>query len=225
MVYRRFIHRTASGERKKPKAFTFILIVAILLILIDLSVRPILNRAIAYQSRLITSSVISDVVAQTLTELNVSYHDIVHLSKTADEQVSSIEIDTAMVNRIKVTIVGNISKRLNETKNYRYQIPLGTVLNNNYFIDRGPLINFKITPMGNASATLSSALEAKGINQTQHKIILSVTVDTTTLIPLHNSNTTVITDFIIAETVIIGKVPNYYSQSPQQLPQPTMPVE
>lgn len=224
MVYRRFTRRTGSVRKKKSKLRYIAVIAIIAIILIDITIRPILNRAIAYQSRLITSLVIAEVASKTLADLDVSYQDIVHLSKASDEQVSSIEIDTATVNKIKVSIVASITEKLNKTKNYQYQIPLGTVLGNNYFIDRGPLVNFKITPMGNASAALSSEFLAKGINQTQHTIILTVTVDTTTLIPLHNANSTVTTDFIIAETVIIGKVPTYYSENAGALPQYTLPI-
>ena len=49
-----------------------------------------------------------------------------------------------------------------------------------------------------------------GINQTKHQINLRVTVDMEILIPWGTQSTEVSTDVLIADTVIVGKVPDTY---------------
>ena len=53
-------------------------------------------------------------------------------------------------------------------------------------------------------------LISTGINQSRHVITLKASVDIDIMIPLSTVSTTVETDILIAETVIIGRVPETY---------------
>lgn len=210
------INRKFKQVRKPiPKArfiiTSIILFLAILLFCIDLSIRPILNRAVNYQSKLITTKIISDCTYDILADLNINYNDLITVTMLDNKEVSSIQTNINTVNNVKSKIVSSITEKLNEKGNYKYQIPLGTVLGNDYLIDRGPKIDFKISPIGFAACDIISRFTSAGINQTQHQILLKIQVNITTLIPLHNADTTITTDFVIAETVIVGKVPQYYT--------------
>jgi len=55
-----------------------------------------------------------------------------------------------------------------------------------------------------------NALSSTGINQSRHAITLKADVDIDILIPWETISTTVETDILIAETVIVGRVPNTY---------------
>ena len=49
-----------------------------------------------------------------------------------------------------------------------------------------------------------------GINQTKHQITLKVMVDIDVLVPWGSESTQVITEVLIADTVIVGQVPDTY---------------
>ena len=49
-----------------------------------------------------------------------------------------------------------------------------------------------------------------GINQTRHQIILEVRVDIDVLVPWDTLSTQVVSEVLVAETVIVGSVPKLY---------------
>ena len=56
-----------------------------------------------------------------------------------------------------------------------------------------------------------SAFTSAGINQTKHQIILTVDVSVSVLLPGFRTATKVSNSFIVAETVIVGTVPDTYT--------------
>ena len=54
-------------------------------------------------------------------------------------------------------------------------------------------------------------LEAAGINQTQHKILMQFKVEMSAIIPGYTTSVTVNTQVSIADTLIVGNVPQFYA--------------
>ena len=53
-------------------------------------------------------------------------------------------------------------------------------------------------------------ISAAGINQTKHEMKLDVVVDIDVVLPWRTVSTQVVTEILIAETVIVGEVPQTY---------------
>lgn len=90
------------------------------------------------------------------------------------------------------------------------RIPLGNLLGLNLMLGKGPDIPVDIIMLTSSRAGFRSELSAAGINQTKHEIILEMTVDIDVLIPWGTMSTQVVCDTLIAETVIIGGVPETF---------------
>ena len=56
----------------------------------------------------------------------------------------------------------------------------------------------------------SNSIVTAGINQTKHQINLNVIVDIDILIPWGTESAQVVTEVLIADTVVVGKVPDTY---------------
>ena len=78
------------------------------------------------------------------------------------------------------------------------------------FNDRGPRIPLRVTMSGNALTTMNSAFSSAGINQTSHQITLHIESQIVTTIPGYTNYIKVETDFVVAETVLVGKVPDTF---------------
>lgn len=90
------------------------------------------------------------------------------------------------------------------------RIPTGTLLNGDLLTGRGPRIPVKISLSGAAATQMSSYFESAGINQTSHRLVMDITVTLYAAIPGNDATTTLETSFIIAETVLVGKVPDTF---------------
>ena len=65
--------------------------------------------------------------------------------------------------------------------------------------------------VGSSEANFRNAFTSAGINQTKHQIILTVDVSVSILLPGFRTATKVSNSFIVAETVIVGTVPDTYT--------------
>ena len=65
-------------------------------------------------------------------------------------------------------------------------------------------------PVGTVSAEFRSDFSQAGVNQTLHRIELEVAVPVTLILPGGQTELTVETGLLVAETVIVGAVPDTY---------------
>ena len=61
-----------------------------------------------------------------------------------------------------------------------------------------------------AHVEFESQRRAAGINQNEHRLVLEMVVDIDVLVPWGRVSSQVVREVIIAETVIVGNVPNMY---------------
>lgn len=75
---------------------------------------------------------------------------------------------------------------------------------------RGPGIKIRISSIGNVKTDLRSEFIAQGINQTLHRIYLQVDCEVSILTPFDNITQSISNQVLIAENVIVGRIPNTY---------------
>ena len=76
------------------------------------------------------------------------------------------------------------------------------------FYNLGPKVNIKMTQIGNITSSYESVFESAGINQTRHKIYLNVNMKMKIVVPLNSRDVEVACQIPVAETIIVGKIPN-----------------
>ena len=74
----------------------------------------------------------------------------------------------------------------------------------------GPGIKIKISSVGNVETDLKSEFISQGINQTLHRVYLQVKCEVSILTPFENITRDITNQVLIAENVIIGKIPSTY---------------
>ena len=68
----------------------------------------------------------------------------------------------------------------------------------------------KIIMLTSSYADFRNEIESAGINQVKHQIILEVRVQIDVMLPWEVKSTEVVSEVLIAETVLVGKVPDTY---------------
>ncbi|NLB36036.1 MAG: sporulation protein YunB [Clostridiales bacterium] len=206
-------NRRIKRYNPNSKKYRFRLIAALLIILIlyftiDANFRPyIKNLATATAENLAIQS-IDRAVADVLTNEKIVYSDLAIVEKNTNGVITSIKIDTVKTNLLKSKIVIEIQKRIASIKGHNVSIPFGSLFGKEYLAGRGPYINIKISMTGIANSKISNKFESAGINQTLHRIMLDISAKIYIVLPNNTSYTTVNTNICIAETVIVGSVPN-----------------
>ncbi|WP_027622208.1 sporulation protein YunB [Acetivibrio clariflavus] len=208
-------HRLWYAKRNKKIYKTYVVIIFVLIILfflftyIEKRIRIGINQISEYRVKSIVSRVVANAVGENFPE-NIDYDDIVTIYRDENGIVTSVQTDIAKLNRIFANVSSSVQTQLSELSDEKISIPLGTVLGQTIFAARGPKINIKIIPIGSVETDFKSEFSSAGINQTRHRIYIVFKVEMGVAIPFVEKKTIVTTSMPVAETVIVGDVPNYY---------------
>lgn len=181
--------------------------------ILQLMIRPNIINVCEYNSKVVTVSLIDDAINERLSALadGADYDKLVKLSYTSDGRVASIESNTNLINRIKNDMLNEINDRLMNGETENVELSVGTLSGVPLLYGMGPTVRMSVEPKGYADAVFISEFSDAGINQTLHRMIMRTTVSVTAFIPMYSVETRVCGDFLIAETVIVGNVPESYT--------------
>lgn len=177
----------------------------------DLYIKPTLVRLISYQCQLAAERIISNAVfGHVGDELN-SYNDIVSFTFDNNGRISALNTDQNKINSLKSLINESINNEIDSISDETVGISIGSLSGISYFYGMGKELQFHVEPKGKADTKLVSKFKSAGINQTIHSIVLEVSVALTPVIAGFGEEVKVDTNLIISQTVLIGEVPDSYS--------------
>lgn len=182
-----------------------------LLVIMDLSFRPIIETVNAYECHEMVSRVINNAVLAELENEDADYSKLVNLTTNADGEVISLESNVMNINKLKTRIVQRLEREIERLPEVDIQIPIGTLLGIQLLHGKGFSIGMTVQPMGFATASIISEFSEAGLNQTLHRIVIEIKADVDAIIPGFSTRVPVKTTIVAAETVIVGRVPNAYT--------------
>jgi sporulation protein YunB len=208
----KYMHHGLSRRGKwKFLAIFFLLVTVFLCICAMAELKPILtNLATARVSNTVTG-IVNRSVNETVFSGGVDYDTLISFEKDAEGRITAVKSNMAEINRLQSAILDDVLTKLSETSTRELAIPIGTLSGSALFSGRGPSIKIKMQSVGSSSARFENAFSAAGINQTKHQIMLIVDVNVSILLPGFTTVTRVSNTFAVAETVIVGSVPETYT--------------
>lgn len=162
------------------------------------------------QAEIQSVSVICDTVENVLDKLNYSYDDIAKVRYSDSGAVQAIETDSVKINHLKAEISRDVQQEIGKIHDNEIKIPLGIFTNVTSLSNFGPHITMSFSLTGSFNCEIVSTFESIDINQSIHHIRLMLTSKIMTTSLDYSGDITFITDFEIAQTVIVGGLPNYY---------------
>ncbi len=189
------------------RAVLALILLALLIFLFNRQIKPVVESITANEAKIKSVSIINGVVLEELERDGVTYDSLVSVGRGEDGRVLSITTDMVSMNRLKSKIITAIQDRLNREQHQTEGIPLGTLIGGHLFHGRGPSIYLELTLSGNVAADFTSTFESAGINQTKHQIGLKIHASVYSFLPGFDTTTDVDTDIVVAETVVVGSVP------------------
>ena len=182
-----------------------------LLILLLAHLRPVLTSMASARVSNSVNRIVAAAVEEAIQRGDINYEAFVTFEKDATGRVTALRSNVAEVNRMQSAISEEILHRLSEVSTSELRIPIGTLTGSALLSGRGPYITVRMQAVGSASAVFRNEFSAAGINQTRHQILLEVDVYMSILLPGIRTSTTVANEIAVAETVIVGSVPESYT--------------
>ena len=157
-----------------------------------------------------TSDLINDAIDMQIESGNIQYDRMVYFEKDLDGKITALKTNMSEVNRLKTAILNLINDEILALSTDDLGIPLGSLFLPELLSGRGPAIPVQILSIRNSDASFSSDFSEAGINQTLQQINMHVSVDVTVLVLGRTNSFTVSSQVIVAETIIVGDVPDTY---------------
>ena len=177
--------------------------------------RPLVKSIASTQAQIVSTNVISQVVIDEISRLDIDYSDIVDIQKDETGKILAIKTDMKKVNSLKSSITMSVQEKITTMGKRKINIPLGTFSGTEILNGRGPKIPLSVSMSGSVVTDFKSEFLAAGINQTKHRVYLDVSTEVFALIPGYPVNTAVNTSVLIAETIIVGDVPALFAGNNQ----------
>lgn len=160
-----------------------------------------------------TSDLINDAIDHQIATGDVHYDRIVYFEKDLNGSITALKTNMSEVNRLKTSILNIINDEILELDSSDLSIPLGNLILPEIMSGKGPAVPVSIISIRNSDASFSSNFTQAGINQTLHQIIMQVSIDVAVLILGQTNDFTVNSQVVIAETIIVGQVPETLFQT------------
>ena len=165
------------------------------------------------QVRNSTSDLINDAISRQIELGNIRYDRIVYFEKDLDGKITALKTNMTEVNRLKTDILNLINDEILALDTTDIAIPIGSLIFPEIFSGRGPGIPIQILSIRNSDGSFKSYFSEAGINQTLQQLTMDVSVDVSVLVLGKAESFTVSSQVVVAETIIVGQVPNTYLQT------------
>lgn len=209
MGLRRMPRRPVSPlARILSMLFVIALFGAVMLLALDARMRPYVQTIAMNNAKSIAERAINEAVAAEMRDEGLRYEDMVYFEKDQSGKITGLSTDILKINRLRTSVSERILSDLSSQDLMDISIPLGNILSGELMSGRGPRIPLKLVPLGVVTTDVENLFAAAGINQTRHQIMLRITVNVAILLPVTTAQTQVETSVCLAETVIVGEVPD-----------------
>lgn len=152
---------------------------------------------------------INDTISRKLAAEDYDYDYFVTIDRDESGAVTAVKANMSRVNALSSELLSDIVEAADKGQ-LSLAIPLGNILGSSLLLGKGPNIPVDITLLTSSRVDFKNELSAAGINQTKHEMKLDVVVDIDVVLPWRTVSTQVVTEILIAETVIVGEVPQTY---------------
>lgn len=199
-------------SRLRPWLCLLLIIAAVWLLLVwaDARLRPQLHALAAMQALQVEEHAMNDAVLRALGD--GQYDTLVTVVQNDAGRVSSIQTDALQINVLKGRISEAACGAL-AAHTLTAAIPIGSLTGLDILAGRGFALHVPVRTAGYAVSDVQSVFSDAGVNQTVHRLMLTVHAEVCLSMAKTQKTETLAYEVCIAETVIVGEVPQFYANT------------
>ena len=202
--------RRKSPRRRWKRALLLLVLMTLLILRVERNVTDVVLTLSQATARSLAIQALNEAASEMLG-LGVHYADLMTVEKDDQGQVRLIQANTPEMNRLAAQASLLAQERLTAMGQKTVVVPLGSAVGLTLLAGAGPGIAVQILPVGSVQA-FSTDFTTAGINQTRHRISLVLTANVQIVIPTGAKNVQASTQMAMAESIIVGQVPDSFAE-------------
>lgn len=203
--------RRYTSMRLKLSYIVIFIIVLLSVLLIILTV--------TFENKLI--SIVTDSAEQQTSEIVYNELDsylkdkgdigeLIHISYDDEGIITGITTDSARINAVNNELGARLTSAVNKLTDRKTSFPIGSLSGIDLLSGKGFDIDVSYHSISNVKTQIVSTFEDCGINQTKHSLKLLISVRLSAVLPVKEVNISTEQEFLISETIIVGRIPSVY---------------
>ncbi len=211
-IFARFYRGTRLSRQKMMRLLLPLLLIIAGCVMIVIKTTPMITEiAIADATDLIRDSA-NDAIVKIMATGDYDYSQLVTLEKGANGEVTALVTNMKKINVLQTEVASRVLDNVEmKEENIVISIPIGSLTDIAMLSGRGPSIDVRLLTITSVDTSFSNVFTSAGINQTRHQILMNVDVDIGIILPTGTTSETVTIEVVVAETVIVGDVPETYT--------------
>ena len=181
-------------------------------VVLSIRLSPVITVAAMDEINNKVNRIVQDAVSSVVQAQMLEYEDIISLHRDDTGQITSASSNVTAINLLRSELVTQVLDALDGIDLEELDIPIGNLTKLDLLSGRGPALRVQALWIGTIETQMENQFTAAGINQTLHRVMLSIKIPATVLLPTGQVETCVETEFCLAESVIVGSVPSTYIQ-------------
>lgn len=190
------------------RAVSAVLVILIAALIADAKLRPAIYALAAVEAKAVATKTIHTAVEQVLIKDGISYSDTVSLSRNENGAITGITTDIVKLNLFKSRVTSAVDDALTSKGKVTVSVALGSASGITFLSGVGPYVDVKLGMLSSTSSVFENVFESAGINQTRHSVMLNLETQVVFILSGRRITSNIITSFCVAQTVIVGSVPN-----------------
>ena len=177
-------------------------------LLLDARLRPAVYDLAVIEAYAVSSERVNTAVEKLLSQSAPAYSELVSINCNDSNSITGITTDIVKMNLFKSQVTNAIDGEFSSNGKTEIPVSLGTASGIVLFSGLGPYVDIDVGFSSSTKTDFENVFESAGINQTQHSVMLNV--ETTVMLSFagRRITRTVETSFCVAQTVIVGSVPD-----------------
>ncbi len=197
-----------SNRRRLPGLVLMLLGLGLMCLTLVRNMDPLVRDMAVAGAKNAATAAMQKAVAARMT--GGQWSDLVQLVKDGEGQITAAVTDVGRVNELQAALAGDVIAALTAPNTADLGVPLGNLLPSPFFSGLGPKVPIRILSVSEVEVKLMSRFTSAGINQTLHRLLLTLSARVRVLIPTGTVTAIVYADVTAAETLIVGRVPDSY---------------
>lgn len=184
----------------------------LLFVWVDMNLKPVILSMAEAKARVMAVEAVNNAAYEVMRE-RVSYNDLIVVVMDETGRVSMLQADTMRMNELGTRTALLAQRNLDALAATGIRIPIGSATGSRLLAGSGPAVTVSLVPMGSVTAEFVSEFTSAGINQTRHRIYLKMNAVVRMVIPTGAGQAQVSAYVPIAESIIVGTVPQTFVDS------------
>lgn len=205
-------HKLRKNKKKLMIIGIISLVLLVFYLVFGLIINPILVNTIELKARSISTRAMNSAVSDVIMN-SIVYDDLINIVTDELGNITMIQANSLEINNLSKDLSQTTENKIEEYGKKGVSIAIGSFTGIPFLVGLGPSIKLNVSPIGSVYSTFSSEFETAGVNQTIHRIYLNINASVGVVLPLYTKRFTTSQHVLIAESIIVGSVPEVYLYS------------